>query len=117
YQMVRSIYEQAIESYRQTPAFARAAGGSNARMTPARVRRSGKTKVLVAHNYYRLPGGEDSVFLDEIALLQANGHEVFPFMRDNKDIHEIDHPSIAAGAVWSRESYCALSAMIRKHRS
>jgi hypothetical protein len=36
-------------------------------------------KILLAHNYYRQPGGEDEVFASETRLLRDRGHEVVQF--------------------------------------
>ncbi len=44
-------------------------------------------KVLMAHNRYRLPGGEDTVFESERDLLRSHGHHV--------DTYEISNTSIA----------------------
>ena len=38
-------------------------------------------KILVVHNYYQQPGGEDQCVAAEVALLRANGHEVDPVLR------------------------------------
>jgi glycosyltransferase involved in cell wall biosynthesis len=45
-------------------------------------------KVLVAHNFYQRPGGEDVVCASEITLLRAAGHEVIEFTRHNDEIQE-----------------------------
>ena len=34
-------------------------------------------RVLVVHNFYTKPGGEDKVFANEKELLETNGHERF----------------------------------------
>jgi glycosyltransferase involved in cell wall biosynthesis len=44
-------------------------------------------KVLVIHNTYQQPGGEDVVVAQEIGLLQQHGHKVGTYTRSN---HEID---------------------------
>lgn len=44
-------------------------------------------KILLAHNTYQLPGGEDVVFARERDLLRAHGHTVEEYERSN---HEID---------------------------
>ena len=36
-------------------------------------------RVLVAHNFYQQPGGEDTVFFAETELLRRYGHEVFEY--------------------------------------
>lgn len=43
-----------------------------------------KPKVLLVHNFYQIPGGEDTVFNNEKKLLEDNGHEVIVYTRDNK---------------------------------
>ncbi len=44
-----------------------------------------KPKVLIVHNYYRIPGGEDSVVENEKKLLEDHGHEVLLYSRSNKE--------------------------------
>ena len=43
-----------------------------------------KEKVLIVHNYYQVPGGEDTVVANEKKMLEDNGHEVFMYTRHNK---------------------------------
>ncbi|GFO60316.1 glycosyl transferase [Geomonas silvestris] len=38
-------------------------------------------KILAANNFYYLRGGSERVYFDEIEMLQAHGHEVWPFTR------------------------------------
>lgn len=45
-----------------------------------------KLKVLLVHNYYRIPGGEDTVAANEKALLEQHGHEVVTYFRRNEEI-------------------------------
>jgi FkbM family methyltransferase len=45
-------------------------------------------KVILVHNQYRLPGGEDVVFEQERELLQRNGHQVVVYERSNHEINE-----------------------------
>lgn len=45
-----------------------------------------KETILIAHNYYQLPGGEDSVFNNEKYLLLRNGHKVITYNRHNSEI-------------------------------
>lgn len=45
-----------------------------------------KLKVLIVHNYYQIPGGEDTVVANEKKLLEDHGHEVFLYTRDNTEI-------------------------------
>ena len=45
-----------------------------------------RKKVLIVHNYYQIPGGEDSVVENEKNLLLDNGHEVILYTRHNDEI-------------------------------
>ncbi len=43
-------------------------------------------KILLCHNFYLQPGGEDQVFADEGRLLESRGHEVLRYTADNRAI-------------------------------
>lgn len=45
-----------------------------------------KYNVLMAHNYYQVPGGEDTVFHNEVNMLEKNGHKVTKYTRHNDEI-------------------------------
>lgn len=45
-----------------------------------------KHNVLMAHNYYQVPGGEDTVFHNEVNMLEKNGHKVTKYTRHNDEI-------------------------------
>lgn len=45
-----------------------------------------KFNVLMAHNYYKVPGGEDTVFHNEVKMLDKNGHKVTKYTRHNDEI-------------------------------
>ena len=45
-----------------------------------------KPKILIIHNYYQIPGGEDTVVANEKKLLEENGHEVILYTRNNNEI-------------------------------
>ena len=36
-------------------------------------------KILIVHNRYQIPGGEDQVAAQEAELLRAHGHQVFTY--------------------------------------
>ncbi len=46
--------------------------------------------VLIVHNKYQLVGGEDTVMENEGNLLKEHGHNVFYYVRDNKEISEMN---------------------------
>lgn len=47
-----------------------------------------KTRILLVHNYYQIPGGEDSVVANEKILLEKYGHVVIQYSRNNNELNE-----------------------------
>lgn len=45
-----------------------------------------KQKVLIVHNYYQIPGGEDTVVENEKRMLEEHGHEVLLYTRHNSEL-------------------------------
>lgn len=45
--------------------------------------------ILVVHNYYRIPGGEDTVVANEASLLKAHGHKVILYTRSNNEMSSL----------------------------
>lgn len=45
-----------------------------------------KPKILIVHNYYQIPGGEDTVVANERKLLEDNEHEVIIYSRNNSEL-------------------------------
>ena len=69
-------------------------------------------RVLVVHNNYRQPGGEDEVAKREAALLRSRGHDVKEFHRSNAETQQAS--GLAAGlvaleSIWSRQAATELS--------
>src|SRR5215469_10664341 len=76
-------------------------------------------KVLLAHNFYTMHGGEDTVFSNERVLLQRYGHEVIEYVRYNNEIGNYRVPQyagLAARTLWNWSSYTEIKALIQKHR-
>ena len=48
-----------------------------------------KQKVLIVHNYYQIPGGEDTVVANEKKMLEDHGHEVVLYIRHNSELKEL----------------------------
>jgi glycosyltransferase involved in cell wall biosynthesis len=61
-------------------------------------------KILIIHNHYLQPGGEDTVFEAEKALLEHYGHEVVTFVEDNARLEGVNPLKVAVNAMWSREA-------------
>jgi glycosyltransferase involved in cell wall biosynthesis len=74
-------------------------------------------KILLVHNTYQFPGGEDVVYQRERDLLVAHGDEVVEYLRSNKEIEEyslVQHLKLAPGVVWSSESRREFSELLRR---
>ena len=48
-----------------------------------------KERVLIVHNYYQIPGGEDTVVANEKRLLEEHGHEVTLYTRHNSELKKL----------------------------
>lgn len=48
-----------------------------------------KKKVLIVHNYYQIPGGEDIVVANEKKMLEEYGHKVSMYSRNNAELKQI----------------------------
>lgn len=73
-------------------------------------------KVVVLHNHYQLPGGEDEVFRAEGDLLEAQGHPVVRYTLSNDSIGGMSGPALAAAAVWNHSTYRELRALFQRER-
>lgn len=50
----------------------------------------GKQTVLIVHNYYQIPGGEDTVVANEKQMLEEHGHKVVLYSRNNSELKEMN---------------------------
>ena len=73
-------------------------------------------KVLLVHNSYQQPGGEDQVFASEAELLASHGHEVARYTADNDAVGQLDKLTLALRTTWSRTAYRELLALLRRER-
>ncbi len=48
-----------------------------------------KQTVLMVHNFYQIPGGEDTVVANEKRLLEEHGHKVVLYTRHNNELKEM----------------------------
>jgi glycosyltransferase involved in cell wall biosynthesis len=75
-------------------------------------------RVLVIHNTYKWPGGEDVVVDRETALLRAFGHEVVEYRRSNQELDTDSRSRFGAftGSLWSKTAYLDLMKVIEESR-
>lgn len=72
-----------------------------------------KQRVLIVHNYYQIPGGEDAVVANEVKLLKENGHEVFLYTRHNSELNRMGKLQIARNTIFNRSVYKEIKNIIR----
>jgi glycosyltransferase involved in cell wall biosynthesis len=70
-------------------------------------------KILMLHNRYLVPGGEDQSTEAEVALLREHGHEVDLLEENNSRIEHLGRAQTALRTVWSSESYRRVDQKLR----
>ena len=78
-----------------------------------------KQKVLIVHNYYQIPGGEDTVVVNEKKLLEDHGHEVVLYTRHNaelKTFSKIQKLLLPFSTIFSRKTYREVKTLIKNEK-
>jgi len=73
-------------------------------------------RILLCHNYYQQPGGEDQSFAAEAALLESHRHQVTRFTEHNDSIRDLAAWRVAAKTVYNREAALKLRTLMRDFR-
>src|SRR5438874_12561448 len=98
-------------------AWARCGCTATARRFLRTFRRCRRMRILVAHNFYQQPGGEDQVFRSELELLESFGHEVRRFEMHNDDVGSMGRLRLLGATVWNRSAASRLRESVRAHRA
>src|SRR5690242_19374926 len=69
-------------------------------------------RVLVVHNYYLNPGGEDEVFRAETETLREHGEDVRVYTVHNRDIRSLSKVALATSTIWNRQIARELTAVL-----
>jgi glycosyltransferase involved in cell wall biosynthesis len=72
--------------------------------------------ILVAHNFYKQPGGEDQCVAAEVAMLKAHGHNVIEYRRHNDSTDALGRLGLASQTIWNRSVFHELRRLFRIHR-
>ncbi|MBQ3809005.1 MAG: glycosyltransferase family 4 protein [Kiritimatiellae bacterium] len=73
--------------------------------------------ILVAHNRYRIRGGEDGVFETECRLLEEAGHRVVRYEKSNCDIPDRGgRLGLACRTIWNGRAYREIREIIRREK-
>ena len=78
-----------------------------------------KSTILLVHNEYQNPGGEDVVFEQERALLENHGHSVPVYWRSNHEIAKLTQLGRAAlpvRAVWAGDSRREMALLLAREK-
>lgn len=76
-------------------------------------------RILIVHNHYQQPGGEDAVARDEFGLLKDFGEDVHFYERSNAELNEASYfrkLKVLLRMGWSRDSYQDMRAVLKKIR-
>ena len=69
-------------------------------------------RVLIAHNSYQRPGGEDVVASQETDLLRRMGDQVIEYRRSNDDLRDLSSLAMLKTTLWSSDTYRELDKLI-----
>lgn len=76
-------------------------------------------RILLVHNSYQHPGGEDVVFRAERDLLAAAGHQIITYTRNNQEIdgyNWLQKARLARRATWANDTLSQMRALIGSDR-
>jgi len=76
-------------------------------------------KVLLVHNQYQIPGGEEVVFEQERELLEQEGHEVLTYCRSNfeaEDYNGLRRLALVRNISWSVDTKVELARLLREQK-
>jgi len=76
-------------------------------------------RILIVHNHYQQPGGEDANAKDEFSLLRDFGEDVHFYERSNTELNEDSYFKklrLLSSMGWSRDSYQDMRAVLKKIR-
>ena len=76
-------------------------------------------RILIVHNRYQIPGGEDTVVANEINMLREHGHEVFYYERNNSEMKEyniLQKCALPFSSIYSFRTKQKIRQIIQKNR-
>src|ERR1700722_17663860 len=73
-------------------------------------------KILLVHNSYQLPGGEDQVFAQETELLRGRGHQVVLYRASNDQVKDQNPLVTVANTIWNQRAYGELRELLYREK-
>lgn len=78
-----------------------------------------KQNILIVHNYYQIPGGEDTVVANEKKMLEEHGHKVILYSRNNaelKEMSKLKKLTLPVTTVFNPRTYREIRKLIKEER-
>lgn len=78
-----------------------------------------KQNVLIVHNYYQIPGGEDTVVANEKKMLEDHGHKVVFYSRNNSEIEgmsKFQKLKLPFTTIFNPRTYTDIKKLIKKEK-
>lgn len=78
-----------------------------------------KQNILIVHNYYQIPGGEDTAVANEKRMLEDHGHKVVLYSRNNSELKEMSKLQkllLPLTTVFNLRTYKDIKRLIRSER-
>ena len=73
-------------------------------------------KILLVHNFYQRPGGEDLTFYREKAFLESRGNSVVVYTAHNDSIKDLSPLRIAARTFWNPKTFQEVSIILKEQK-
>ncbi|MCP1450452.1 glycosyltransferase [Priestia megaterium] len=78
-----------------------------------------KKRVLIVHNYYQIPGGEDTVVNNEKKMLEEKGYEVWFYSRNNDELKSMSRLRklfLPVTTIFSFKTYVEVKNIIKRNK-
>lgn len=78
-----------------------------------------KKNILIVHNYYKFPGGEDTVVANEKTLLESRGHKVVLYTRNNAELEQqgaLNKILLPINTIFSLRTYKDVKRIIKEQK-
>lgn len=75
-----------------------------------------KETVLLVHNAYKEPGGEDAAFEAESALLERYGHRVIRYRKSNDELDAMSALARTRATLWNQDVRRELDGLVRREK-
>src|SRR5271156_3978279 len=73
-------------------------------------------KILLVHNSYQSPGGEDQVFAQETELLRGRGHQVLVYQASNDQVKRQNPLVTVANTIWNPRAHRELRELMHREK-